>query len=157
MMRIPALAAAILAVAIGAWFRPSAPNRVADMPGGDAAAWGTENGLTLERSEKLTASGIYVVHRYAGAGNCRLTVVPLGNADEIMPRLQDLKTDQGAADRFLLLNALGPMPATTMGVTVRRLLARVRDGHVTQPVMVVAGPECALTMTRSSLTAWPTP
>jgi hypothetical protein len=157
MIRILALTAAILAVAVGAWFRPTAPDRLMSTPGGEATAWGTANGLTLERSEKLTASGVYLVYHYAGAGNCRLSVVPLGSADEIMPRLQELKTEQGAADRFLLLNALGPMPATAMGVTVRRLLARVRDGHVTQPVMVVAGPGCGPDITKSAFTAWPTP
>nr|WP_294501321.1 hypothetical protein [uncultured Rhodopila sp.] len=126
-------------------------------PGGDATAWGAANGLRLEQSAPLTASGIYLIHYFAGAGDCRLSVVPMGNADEIMPRLQALKADQAGAERFLLLNTLGPMPATAMGVHMRQLLARIRDGHVAQPVMVVAGPACHLDATTSSLSAWPTP
>jgi hypothetical protein len=157
MMRILALIAAILAVAIGAWFRPLPPVGAISMPGGDATAWGTANGLRLERSEPLTASGIYLIHHYAGSGNCHLSVVPLGRADEIMPRLQDLRTDQGGAERFLLLNALGPMPATAMGVSARWLLIRFRDGHVAQPVLVIAGSECGLDTATSPLTSWPTP
>jgi hypothetical protein len=126
-------------------------------PGGDAIAWGTANGLRLERSEPLTAAGIYMIHHYAGAGECRLSVVPLGSADEIMPRLQALKTDKESAEHFLLLNMLGPMPETAMGVTIRRLLVRIRDGHVAQPVMVIAEHVCGLGTATTPITAWPTP
>ncbi len=149
--RLSALAA-VLAVAVGVWLRPAASPTATLNARDAAAAWATANGLTLQRSEKLTALGIYMIHHFSAGVGCTLRVVPLGNPDEILPELNENVTEaQWQTSRLLLVTAT-KMPRTALGVHAQRLLARLVDGRAPQPVMLIAPPPC---VNVAHLQAWP--
>ena len=153
MKRSVAVIAAIAAVAVGAWLRPVAlPNvPTAEAPG----IWAAQNGLRLEASNRLTASGAYARHRFTGPGDCEISVVPLGSADEILAELSEDSTDADWAARVLLINHLGPMPRTALGVHLRLLLARLTDGSAPQPAMLSGPAACLRAANGTPLTPWP--
>lgn len=155
MKRALSVLAAVVAVAIGASLRPVPAPIVAPAMAPDA--WAAANGLHLQSTERLTATGIYLEHRFAGPPSCVFRAIPLGSADEIMPTLHDLLSDADWNTSRLLLAGVGPMPRTALGVHVRRILARLTHGHAPQPVMLVASPACQSALEAAHPTEWPAP
>ena len=154
MKRLLTLLATLTAVAFGAW--GYGPNVTPTAPDGlPAHSWGARNGFDWIQTRKLTATSHYVIHDYRREDGCALSAAPLGNADEVMAVLRGRATESDRAQSRLLIASLGPMPESALGVHIRRLTARLTEGHAPQPVMIVAQPHCLSAASGAPLSPWP--
>ncbi len=157
MTRLATLLATLAAVGAGAWIKSPPLNAPPVSQMEAAAAWARENGLRLVGGGTLTATGVYRFHFLEGPRGCAIMAVPLGNADEIMPALDELPQATDRNRRALLLAKVEEMPATATGVNLRRMIAQFLNRRVRQPVLLVADRACMVGADGEPLTPWPSP
>ena len=156
MKRLLTLLAAIVAVAVGASGQ-GAPGTPAASMGDPARSWGERNGFVWVGTRGLTATRHFVIHDFRREDGCALSAAPLGNADEVMALLRGMATESDRAHSQLLIASLGPMPDSALGVHLRRLQARLFEGHAPQPVLIVAAARCRSVASGAPLSPWPMP
>ena len=122
-----------------------------------AAAWAADASLVVESEHEFANTGNYNLFYFRAANGCPLTVAPLGRAEEILPTLHANIDAQAWDASRLLLGQVEPMPKTALGVHIRRLLARIAQGHSPQAVMLIAPPACLSEKFLASLPEWPAP
>lgn len=153
MSRLAAALGTVVAVTIGALLAPSAAPSLTQAEA--ARSWAAANGLILERSTPLTADGLYQRHYFAGRDACRLSVAPLGAADESLAEFFAHMSDQEREEARLLVNGLSPMPKSAIRIHLRLLAARLFEGRAPQPAMVIGAPTCLTGADGRALTPWP--